>query len=386
MTTFGVSWDEPLYFILLLVLPVLGWRIWSRTGRGRVPVPRSGAFVAVSSVRAALWWLPDVLRVLGLVALVATLARPRVAGAETIGGEGVDIMLAFDMSASMNGIDMPERDLAATLQAGELPRNRFEIARDILEQFVVERNKVARDRMGLIVFGPQAWLKYPLTHDHARLVKTLEALVLDDGQQDRLGRCTNNCTVPGNGTAIGDALGRAYNQLRRAAGSQDKIVILITDGKEEGGTLKARALMSQIRQAQQDAVNAAKKGEAKEAPRFRVYTFLVGGKNGGEVWLPLQRITGWKKGDRPPMYDHPQRPFETDPALLQEIADSTGGKYYESYNEEKFKEDIADLKRTVFESNVEHNKVDVFEWPLAVGLALLFLEHLLRFTLFRSVV
>ncbi|MFO0748391.1 MAG: VWA domain-containing protein [Myxococcota bacterium] len=373
MSTFGVFWDEPWFWLLLLALPVMVWRIWSRRGRGRVPVPRGAAFVAVSSVRAALWWLPDALRVLALLALIATLARPQVAGAETVSGEGVDIMLAFDLSASMNGIDMPQRQLEETLQNGDLPRNRFEVARDILEQFVVERNRAAHDRIGLVVFGPEAWLKYPLTHDHASIVRTLEDLVLDDGHQDRSGRCTNGCTIPGNGTAIGDALGRAYNQLRRSQGSQDKIVILITDGKEEGGTLKAQAIARHIR-------------DLPPEERVRVYTFLVGGKRGGEVWLPVQRITGWKKGDRLPMYDHPPRPFETDPELLQEIAASTGGKYYESYSEEKFKEDITDLKRTAFESNLERQKADVFQWPLLVGLVLLLAEHALRFTLFRGVV
>ncbi|MCC6622274.1 MAG: aerotolerance regulator BatA, partial [Deltaproteobacteria bacterium] len=80
------------------------------------------------------------------------------------------------------------------------------------------------------------------------------------------------------------------------------------------------------------------------------------------------------------------RAFETDPALLEEIAAATGGKYYESYSEEKFEQDIGDLKRVAFQTEVERQKVDVFEWPLLIGLVLLLLEQALRFTLFRSVV
>jgi len=370
--TFGVSWEEPLFLLALLVLPPLVWRIWTRRARGRVPVPTQAPLVAVGSARAALWWLPDALRVLGIVALVVTLARPRVAGAEVQAGEGVDILLALDMSASMNAIDLEKSQLEKLVQAEAPVRNRFDIARDVLKQLVVERHKAAHDRIGLVVFGGNAWLRYPLTHDHARMVRTLNELVLDDGRPDRQGRCTNNCTVPGNGTAIGDALGRAYNQLRRAKGDQDRIVILITDGKEEGGTLKAQAIARHIR-------------DLPPEERVRVYTFLVGNKVGGDVWLPVRQ---WGRGAGGPVvqYERPARQFETDPALLQEIAAATGGKYYESYSEEKFKEDIGDLKRVAFESAVERPRIDVFEWPLLVGLVLLFLEQALRFTIFRSVV
>ncbi len=371
MTTFGASWEEPLFLLALLVLPLLTWRVLTRRAKGRLPVPRGAAFVAVGSARAALWWLPDALRILGLVALVVALARPRVAGAEVQSGSGVDILLALDMSASMNAIDMPKGELEALVQKGEAPRNRFEIARDLLKQFVVERNKAAHDRIGLVVFGGNAWLRYPLTHDHARLARTLNELVLDDGHQDRNGRCTNACTVPGNGTAIGDALGRAYNQLRRAKGDQGKIVILITDGKEEGGTLKAQAIARHIR-------------DLPPEERVRVYTFLVGGKPGGDVWLPVNR--GRFGASQVTQYERPQRAFETDPDLLAEIAQATEGKYYESYSEEKFREDIGDLKRVAFESKIERPQVDVFEWPLLIGLVLLLLEQALRFTVFRSVV
>ncbi|MCC6623821.1 MAG: VWA domain-containing protein, partial [Deltaproteobacteria bacterium] len=332
--TFGVAWDEPLFLLALLVLPLLVWRVVSRGAKGRVPVPNHAPLIAVGSARAALWWLPDALRVLGIVALVVTLARPRVAGAEVQAGEGVDILLALDMSASMNAIDLPKSELERMVQAGTPVRNRFEIARDVLKQLVVERHKEAHDRIGLVVFGGNAWLRYPLTHDHARLVRTLNELVLDDGHQDRHGRCTNACTVPGNGTAIGDALGRGYNQLRRAKGDQDKIVILITDGKEEGGTLKAQAIARHIR-------------DLPPEERVRVYTFLVGNKVGGDVWLPVtRRLRGAQS--QVVQYERPARAFETDPALLEEIAAATGGKYYESYSEEKFEQDIGDLKRVAF--------------------------------------
>lgn len=377
-----MSLAEPLFLLLLLLLVPLGWHTFTLRRKARVGVPTGRALVAIPSLRATLWWVPDVLRMLALTTLIFALARPRVPGAEVAGGEGVDIMLTLDMSSSMNAIDLSATELQAILQSGKnakgeraLPSNRFQIARDILKQFITERNAASHDRIGLVIFGADAWLGYPLTHDHARLIHNLNELVLDSGQPSADGKCPNGCTVSGNGTAIGDALGRSYNQLRRSEGAQGKIIILITDGKEQGGSLHAEAMARHLRDMPPD----------QNGQKVRVYTFLVGGA--GEVWLPDTDRLGrqYRTRDGLPAYAHPQQPFLTDPDLLKQIADATGGKFYASYNEEKFKADVADLKRTAFESVVTRPEIDVFEWPLVIGLLIVFGEQLLRFTLFRSV-
>lgn len=373
MTIFGVYLAEPLFLLGLLVLPFLVWRTVSLTGRGRVPMPREASVRALVSVRAALWWLPDGLRMLAVAVLVVALARPQVEGQETIAGEGVDIMLTLDMSGSMNAVDMSRSELEALLQKDEIPSNRFEAARDTLKQFIVNRSRSSHDRIGLVIFGQNAWLKYPLTLDHARLIHTLNDLVLDDGRRGREGgTCGNGCTIDGGGTAIGDALGRAFNQLRRST-AKSRIVILITDGKQTGGTLDGRAIAKHIADLPPDQ-------------RVRIYTFLVGGTD--EVWLPDTDRFGRPLVDRNghPLYGRPQQPFPVDPELLQEIASLTGGKYFESYNEQKFKEDVEDLERTVFTAAVERPRHDRFALLLLVGLLLLTGEWALRFTFFRSIV
>lgn len=372
MTTFGVNWQEPLWFLALLALPFLVWRIVSLSGRARVPIPGRAAVAALPSLRGALWWVPDGLRVLALVAIVLALARPQVEGEETIVGKGVDIMLTLDMSASMNAIDISESGLRELLSREETPNNRFDAARTTLKRFIVHRSKASHDRIGLVIFGEKAWLKYPLTHDHARLVQSLNDLILDVGIPGRDGRCPNGCTIGGGGTAIGDALGRAYNQLRRSS-AESRVIILITDGKQLGGTLDARAIAKHIHDLAPDE-------------RVRVYTFLVGGQD--QVWLPETDRYGRPllNAGNIPLYNRPRQPFETDPELLREVASLTGGKFYESYNEEKFKDDVADLERTVFETQVERPRHDRFIFPLLIGLLLLAGEWLLRFTVFRSVV
>ncbi|MCA9517469.1 MAG: VWA domain-containing protein [Myxococcales bacterium] len=373
MTVFGIYLAEPLFLLGLLVLPFLLWRTVSLTGRGRVPVPREASVRALVSVRAALWWLPDGLRMLSVAVLVLALARPQVEGEETVAGEGVDIMLTLDMSGSMNAVDMSRDELEAVLEKDETPANRFLAARETLKQFIVNRSRTSHDRIGLVVFGQNAWLKYPLTLDHARLIHTLNDLVLDDGRRDRDGgSCMNACTIDGGGTAIGDALGRAFNQLRRST-AKSRIVILITDGKQTGSTLDARAIAKHIADLPPDE-------------RVRVYTFLVGGTD--QVWLPDVDRFGRPLVDRDghPVYARPRQPFPVDPELLQEIASLTGGKFYESYNEEKFKEDVQDLERTVFTAAVERPHHDRFALLVLVGLLLLAGEWVLRFTFFRSIV
>ena len=372
MSTFGVTWQEPLWLLALLALPFLLWRIISLSGRARVPIPRFGTVAALPSLRGALWWLPDGLRVLALVAIVLALARPQVEGEETIVGEGVDIMLTLDMSASMNAIDISERALSDLLSSEQVPNNRFDSARTTLKRFIVHRNSDSHDRIGLVIFGEKAWLKYPLTHDHARLVQSLNDLVLDVGIPGRDGRCPNNCTIGGGGTAIGDALGRAFNQLRRSK-ADSRVIILITDGKQLGGTLDGRAIAKHIH-------------DLPPSERVRVYTFLVGGQD--QVWLPETDRYGRAlvNAANVPLYNRPRQPFETDPDLLREIASLTGGKFYESYNADKFKTDVADLERTEFESRIERPRHDRFPLPLLIGLLLLAGEWILRFSLFRSVV
>ncbi|MBL8786605.1 MAG: VWA domain-containing protein [Deltaproteobacteria bacterium] len=366
--TLGAPW----FLLVLLIVPFLVWRVVSRRGKGRIPVPSAAPFVAVPSLRTALWWVPDALRILAVVAVSLALARPRVPGEEVRTGEGVGILLLLDMSRSMYAVDMPAKDLSSLLEKGETPKNRFETAREVLKQFIVERNKSSADQIGLIIFGQEAWVRYPMTHDHARLIRSLNELVLDKGPRTSDGRCSNGCTVDGSGTAIGDALRRAYSQLSKKKDVDSKIIVLITDGKEMGGTTPAASIARHLRDLPPDE-------------RMRVYTFQVGGK--GEMYVPRLDALGRQliTAQGVPIYEAPDEPFATDPDLLKEIAGSTGGKYYESYSGEKFKEDIADLARTAFESKIEQPKVDVFEWPLYIALGLLGLEWLLRLSLFRSV-
>lgn len=370
MKLFGLWWDAPWFFLALALVPLLAWRVARLRHVGRVPIPSVRALAGVpQGLIARLWWVPDALRLVALTALILALARPQTEDRKVLSGEGVDIMLALDMSGSMNSVDLTADQLDEVLAEGKQPTNRFQSARQILKRFIASRKG---DRIGLVIFGAQAWLKFPLTLDYSRLARTLDELVLDSGYASQAtGRCSNGCTVSGAGTAIGDALGRAYNRLRRSK-AKTKLVLLITDGKQEGGKLDAAAIARHIR-------------DLPDAERVRVYTFLVGSNE--QSWLPQRDFRGRPLRDAAgqPVYTRPRQPFPVDPDLLKQVAQMTGGKFYASYNEEKFRQDVADLERTVFTHKVHVSRADVFLPLVLFGLLALALEWALRFTRWRGV-
>jgi Ca-activated chloride channel family protein len=204
-------------------------------------------------------------------------------------------------------------------------------------------------------------------------MRTLDGLVLDSGYVDqRTGKCLNGCTVSGAGTAIGDALGRSFNRLKRSK-AVSKLVILVTDGKQEAGTLDPLAIARHLR-------------DLPPEERVRVYTFLVGSQE--HSWLPRVDFRGRPMVDAAglPVYARPSRPHPIDPELLRQIADMTDGKFYRSYDAETFEADVKDLERTVFSSKVHVTRSDSFMTLLMLGFGLFLLEWLLRFTRFRGIV
>jgi Ca-activated chloride channel homolog len=371
MNLFGLWFETPWAFLGLLVLPWMLHRALGHRRHGRVPIPaRSALSARHRGFVSLLWWVPDALRIVAVGVLIVAAARPQTEDRQVVTGEGVDIMLALDMSISMNAVDLTEEQLEATLEDAKRPRNRFEIARDRLQDFIVSRSQ---DRIGLVVFGREAWLKYPLTLDYGRLVATLEELVLDGFYQDRgTGKCLNGCTISGAGTAIGDALGRAYNRVRRS-NAPSRVIVLVTDGKQEGGSLDGAAIARHVANLPPDEA-------------VRVYTFLVGSEE--QTWLPDVDRWGRPVTDPNglPMYREPPRAYPTDPALLEESAALTGGKFYRSYDAEDFAEDVEDLEKMVFTSRIHVARSDVFQ-PLALlALFLLLGEWGLRVTRWRSLV
>ena len=375
----GWSFEHPWFLLLLFVVAAVLW-LRARTPAATVQVSSLRAVAQVKpTLRVRLRKLPDWLRGVALVLLVVALARPQQVDTEELSAEGLDIMIALDLSGSMNAIDMSDADIAALQAEGKEPDNRFEAARKILKDFIRGRKS---DRIGLVVFGSEAYLRFPPTLDYIRLLNALDQLILDDGRrsaQDR-SNCHNNCTINGGGTAIGDALNRAWMRLdtsldknKQKSKTRSRMLILITDGKQEGGKLDPLTVPKYI-------------ASLPEKDRVKIFTFQVG--SGKETRLPaIDPLRGVPIVDNlgRMIYQRPERPFPTDPALLAEIAQLTGGHFYDSYDAKKFANDFKDLEKTTFKTKVRTHRRELF-WPwLLVGLTLLGLEAMLRRSWLRTI-
>lgn len=329
-----MTFGHPYLLLLLLLLPLAAWL---RGKRGRPPAfvysstqlvrgilnitqARSGGFLA------SLRWLT-------LALCIVALAQPRLTKSETkVTASGVDIVVAIDMSGSMQSEDF---------EINGQPANRLVMAKDVLKKFIEKRPS---DRIGLVAFATQAYIAAPLTLDHDFLLQNLERLEIG--------------TIDESQTAIGSGLSTAINRLRDLK-SKSKIVILMTDGQNNAGKI--------------EPLTAA---EAAQTLNVKVYAIGVGTRGMGKV--PVY-MGGRKVGYRP-------QPVDIDEDTLQKIADMTKGKYYRADNTEKFKSIYAEIdKLEKTEADVKkfaHHR-ELFAWLISPSLALLLLETLLRHTVFR---
>jgi len=298
--------------------------------RRRVPRlrhPRAALLAAAwRSPFARVAWLPKGLVVLALGLVALALARPQ--GRERRPGdaavEGIDIVIALDLSTSMRAADFE-------------PQNRLHVAKEVLKDFIGRRRT---DRIGLVVFAGDAWTQAPLTLDQGilrGLVDQLRFGVIEDG------------------TAIGNAIATAVNRLRESE-ARSKVIILITDGDNNAGQISP-----------QEAAGMAK------ALGIRVFPILVG--KGGRVPYPVG-VDFFGE----PIYE--RREFPVNPALLRQLAETTGGAYTNATDRETLEHGLQAVldrmeKTRVFEVGGGIRSRERFDvlllpafWLAAAGIAL----------------
>ena len=382
LVAFASHWA---WYLLLLLFPTAWGALWWQQRQ-------AGAFLygntlalrqAPSDWISKLWWLPGILRVAGVAALIVAVARPQEPNRKVITTQGVDIVVCLDMSASMNAVDMSGGQINEIQSDGENPKNRFDSAREILIDFIKNRAE-SGDRVGLILFGGGAYLKFPLTNDYRRAIKDIKQLKLDDGRRQPgsdMNQCLNDCTISGAATTIGDALKRGFLRLRDTKGG-DRSIILITDGDDRGSKTAPKEVARFISDwaAEEDPTTGRK--AHKPMP---VYTFLVGG--GEETWMPtVDTFTLRRERTRGGLlrYRRAEGQYPANPGLLAEIANLSGGQSYQSYSEEDFREHFKDLEQTVYKRRITNFPTELFTpWVLA-ALMLLLMEILLRLTVLRK--
>ena len=318
---------SPYYLWLLTALvPMAGYYVW-RTLQGGAAIQISsvdGVVRAPKTIRYYLRHLPFVLRAAAFALLVVALARPQdVERLSHTNTEGIDIMLAIDVSGSMLARDFrPDRITAAKEVAGSFIADRY------------------GDRIGLVAFAGEAFTQSPLTTDQSTL-QTLLARI-------------RSGLIDDSGTAIGNGLATAINRLRESE-AKSKVIILLTDGVNNRGQIAP--------------MTAA---EIARAQGIRVYTIGVGTE--GTAPYPAVDIYGQPTGDVV------MAKVEIDEKTLGAMADLTGGKYFRATDNAKLKAIYDEINQ------LEKSKVEVTErisyherflvWALA-ALGALLLEFLL---------
>jgi Ca-activated chloride channel homolog len=325
----ALTFAHPPFLLLLLLIPLAGW--WFRRQKSLPTTLRMSSLAGIRAERS--WrqrlyaWLPW-LQVITFTCLILALARPRLdLREEVVNGEGIDIIMAIDLSSSM--------------LARDFTPNRLEVAKALAADFVRKRRQ---DRLGLVVFAGEAFTQCPLTTDHNMLVNYLSGL---------------SCGNLNDGTAIGTGLATAVNRLKESK-AKSKVIILLTDGVNNAG----------YHQPEVAAQLAKTMG-------IRVYTIGVGAT--GEAMVPLDRTLDGQ-------YLFGLAPVEIDEALLQSIASMTRGRYYRATSAAALADIYAaidQLEKSSFELTVVKRFQELYRGFVYAAVLSLLLALLLRYGVIR---
>src|SRR5436190_19493781 len=269
----SIQFATPWVLAFLLVLPIW-WIVRRRRRPAAIVFSRVPVLLAGPKAGRATTLILFMLRNLLLASTIVALSRPRSgAHAEDVTSEGINIVLAIDLSSSM---------LAQDFQ----PQNRLEVAKDVVKRFILARHS---DRIGVVAFAAEALTQVPLTTDYpvvAAAVDNLAAGQLEDG------------------TAIGTAIATAANRLRDAPGNS-RVMIVLTDGENNRGAIDPRTA-------------------AKAAAAFNIRIYTIGVGTEGMAPVPVGAgVFGLR---------FENRPVRIDEALLTDVANTTGGRYFRARN------------------------------------------------------
>jgi Ca-activated chloride channel family protein len=330
--------ENPGWLALLLLVPILAWRLWTPAHKGAVSF--SSIQVAMNlppTFRQRLAWLPTVLTLIAVTLIIVALARPREGREQTvIDTEGIAIELVVDRSGSMQAMDFKiDGQHVDRLTAIKNVAGRFVSGDEDRDGQEALDGRVS-DLVGLVTFAGFADAITPLTLDHGYLVVQLNQSQIVDMQSE-------------DGTAIGDAISLAVEKLnslddRQKEKVKSKVVILLTDGENNAGEF--------------DPVQAA---ELAEKMNVRIYTIGVGTR--GQAPFPVRGFGGRRRIQ--------WMPVNIDEETLREIAATTGGKYFRATDTESLTEiyrEIDQLEKTKVEAQhfVDYRELAI--QPIRFGL------------------
>ena len=327
----SLSFSNPGFLFLLLIIPVLiAWYFYRRKKQtADLQVSSIEGFAKVGrNLKFYVYHGLYVIRLLALTLLIIALARPQTSlSRQDISVEGIDLVIALDVSGSMLAMDFKP--------------DRLEAAKDVAIEFIDGR---PNDRIGLVIFSGETFTQCPLTTDHAvlkNLFRDIHSGMIDDG------------------TALGDGLATAVNRLRGSK-AVSKVIILLTDGVNNMGSLDPRSA-----------------SEIAKLYGIRIYTVGIGSM--GQAPFPMQTPYGMQIQMGEVKIDEP---------LLIEIAKATDGKYFRATNNAKLRaiyKEIDKMEKSKIDVTEFRKKKEEFLPFVLVAFILLGIEILLRYVYLKNI-
>lgn len=322
-------------FLLLLLVPYIIWYVLHHHhSTPAMQVSDTHAYLkAPRSYKVYLLHVPFLLRIAAFTMLVLVIARPQTTDNwQNTEIEGIDIMMAVDVSTSM--------------LAQDLKPNRIEAAKTVAAEFI---NGRPNDNIGLTIFAGESFTQCPLTIDHAVLLNLFRDIDCSIAQRGMID----------DGTAIGMGIANAVSRLKESK-AKSKVVILLTDGSNNRGDISPLTA-------------------AEIAKSFGVRVYTVGVGTNGTAPYPVQTPMGTQ---------YLNQPVEIDEATLTQIASTSGGNYFRAKNEEELRQIYAEIdklektKLNVKELSSREEEYQLFAW---IALACVLLEVLLKNTLLKRI-
>ena len=330
----NIVFKNPEFLWLLILLPVIAYMLYKFkfVRLNNFKFSNLESFDS-KTLKSKLYPLINIFRVITLLLVIVALARPQEISnsTRTKTSSGIDIVIAVDISSSM--------------LAQDLKPNRLEALKTVASQFINDR---INDRIGLVIYAGESYTKTPVTSDKDVVIKSLSDITFDGIIED--------------GTAIGMGLATSVNRLKESK-AKSKVIILLTDGVNNSGFI--------------DPSTAA-----DLAANFEIKTYTIGLGTNGNARAPVALNPNGS-------FRFGMTKVEIDEELLKNVANKTGGLYFRATDNKKLEEiynEINKLEKTEVEEIKYSDSEEKYRLLIIAAIGLIFVELILKYTVFRSII
>ena len=330
----NIVFKNPEFLWLLILLPVVAFMLYKFkfVRLNNFKFSNLESFDS-KTLKSKLYPIINIFRIITLLLVIAALARPQEISnsTRTKTSSGIDIVIAVDISSSM--------------LAQDLKPNRLEALKTVASQFINDR---INDRIGLVIYAGESYTKTPVTSDKDVVIKSLSDITFDGIIED--------------GTAIGMGLATSVNRLKESK-AKSKVIILLTDGVNNSGFI--------------DPSTAA-----DLAANFEIKTYTIGLGTNGNARAPVALNPNGS-------FRFGMTKVEIDEELLKNVANKTGGLYFRATDNKKLEEiynEINKLEKTEVEEIKYSDSEEKYRLLIIAAIGLIFVELILKYTVFRSII